>query len=391
MIKEIDKLNSDIRISHFVGLSGVGGVQKNFSEYIKLEITNGNSRKHKVYTIGKVDKQYQFDIKILNILKIKNLVLLMLDLISKNKIVHFYNNLTSLKVAFFLFFIPTKNLIAHERGAAWNLPSKYGFILRFIALKSNLILANSKATKILLNRKFGISEDKVKVLHNGINVSSNCNKNLFKKTENFFFIGFIGRLDTPKGVHVLIDAINNLKNENIKLIIAGDGPLMSILTDKVDKVDKVQFVGRISDVYAFFNKIDLLIVPSIREPLGNVCIEAGLCKVPVLASYVDGIPEIITNNFNGELIKPKKPVLFIHGRNYLPLPEYVVNPDNYELISPMQVDSIELADKILELSSSPKKLLKYADESYRNIVANFSIESYTEKLNNIYLELIKLK
>ena len=70
MIKEIDKLNSDIRISLFVGLSGVGGVQKNFSEYIKLEITNGNSRKHKVYTIGKVDKQYQFDIKILNILKI---------------------------------------------------------------------------------------------------------------------------------------------------------------------------------------------------------------------------------------------------------------------------------------------------------------------------------
>ena len=49
----------------------------------------------------------------------------------------------------------------------------------------------------------------------------------------------------------------------------------------------------------FFKQINLLIVPSIREPFGNIILEAGICKVPVIASCIDGIPEIIDNNVNG--------------------------------------------------------------------------------------------
>jgi glycosyltransferase involved in cell wall biosynthesis len=387
------KLDSDVRVCHFVGLSGVGGVQKNFSEYMKLEIINSNEYKHTIYTIGKVDDQYQFSTNILNILKLRNLVLLMFDLASKTKIIHFYNNLTSLKVAFFLFFLPTKNLIVHERGSAWNLPSKYGFILRFIAWKSDLILANSRATKILLEEKFGIPKDKIKVIYNGVNILTDCKKKLSQKKENekTFYIGFIGRLDTPKGVHVLIDAMHHLKNENLKLIIAGDGPLRQELVNRAKNLKSIQFVGRVNDPYKFFNKIDLLVVPSIREPFGNVCIEAGLCKVPVLASYVDGIPEIIENYTSGELIKPVRPVSHLGGKNSLPLPEYVVDPVNCKLIKPMQINPSELADKILLLSNSPKTLSKYANTLQKNIVNNFSIEHYAVKLHNIYLELMGAK
>ena len=383
-----NKLDSGVRVCHFVGLSGVGGVQRNFSEYIKLEIISGNKHKHTIYTMGKVDGQYQFSINILNILELKNLIYLIFDLISKSKIVHFYNNLTSLKVAFFLFFIPVTNLIVHERGSAWNLPSKRGFILKFIAWKADLILANSMATKVLLKKKFSIPKNKIKVIYNGVNTSSiNFKKKLFKNEETFV-IGFIGRLDTPKGVHVLISAMHNLKHENIKLIIAGDGPLRQELVNRVRNLKSVQFVGRVSDPYDFFNTISLLVVPSIREPLGNVCIEAGLYRVPVLASYIDGIPEIIDNYVSGELIKPTQPAFASDVINSMPIPEYVVNPIDHELIHPMQLDSSELADKILLLSMNPNKLSQYANKLHENIINCFSMESYRKNLNNVYLDMV---
>jgi glycosyltransferase involved in cell wall biosynthesis len=385
--KMTNKLDSDVRVCHFVGLSGVGGVQRNFSEYMKLEIISGNEYKHTIYTLGRVDDQYQFSTNILNILELRNLVSLIFDLISKSKIVHFYNNLTSLKVAIFLFFIPVTNLIVHERGSAWNLPSKRGFILRFIVWKSDLILANSMATKTLVEKKFGISKNKIKVIHNGVNTSISFKKKSLENEETFF-IGFIGRLDTPKGIHVLISAMHNLKHENIKLIIAGDGPLRQELVNRVRNLKSVQFIGRVSDPYDFFNTISLLVVPSIREPLGNVCIEAGLYRVPVLASYIDGIPEIIDNYVSGELIKPTQSVLASDVANSIPVPEYVVNPIDHELIQPMQIDPSELADKILLLSKNPNKLSQYANKLHKNIINCFSIEHYRKNLNNVYLDMV---
>ncbi|MBT5400134.1 glycosyltransferase family 4 protein [bacterium] len=382
-----NKLDSDIRVCHFVGLSGVGGVQRNFSEYMKLEIISGNEYKHTVYTLGTVDDQYQFSTNILNILELKNLLSLIFDLISKSKIVHFYNNLTSIKVAFFLFFIPVTNLIIHERGSAWNLPSKRGFILKFIAWKSNLIITNSTATKTLVEKKFGISNSKIKVVYNGVNTSIISKKKLLENKETFF-IGFLGRLDTPKGIHTLISAMHNLKHENIKLVIAGDGPLRQDLMNRARNLNNVQFIGRVSNPHNFFNTISLLVVPSIREPLGNVCIEAGLYKVPVVASYIDGIPEIIDNYISGELIKPTQPVTDLGVENSIPMPEYVVNPIDHELTQPMQIDPSELADRILFLSKNPCKLSQYANKLHKNIINNFSIENYRKHLNNIYLGIL---
>ena len=385
-----NKLDSEVRVCHVVGLSGVGGVQRNFVEYIECALEQENNYTHKVYSNGKSDSQYNLPIKIYNIKNLINLFCLILDIISRRKIVHFYNNLSSLKVAFLLLLIPVSNLIVHERGTSWNLPSKYGFILRFITWKSDLILANSNATKFLLEKKFRLSKNKIKVLYNGVNTSVKLKKKLTKTKEkdSYFYIGFIGRLDTPKGVHVLVEAMHKLANNNIKLIVAGDGPLRKELEKQSENLNNIRFVGRINDPYKFFDKVSLIVVPSIREPFGNVCIEAGLCRTPVLAANIDGIPEIITNYITGELIKPTRSVLLSSSRNALPLPEYVVDPINNELIKPMQIDSSELADKILLLSNSPKTLSKYSDKLYNNVLDHFGIESYTKKLHNIYSELI---
>ena len=69
---------------------------------------------------------------------------------------------------------------------------------------------------------------------------------------------------------------------------------------------KIKFVGNIIQPLNFIKNLDILVVPSIREPLGIVNIEAGLCKVPVIASNIDGIPEVIKHNYSGLLINTTK-------------------------------------------------------------------------------------
>ena len=68
--------------------------------------------------------------------------------------------------------------------------------------------------------------------------------------------------------------------------------------------------------------MDVIVVPSIREPLGNVIIETGFCKKPIIASNVDGIPEIIQDKINGILINPDKEITFSEiSENEVPLPK----------------------------------------------------------------------
>ena len=389
MKDNLNRNNKVIQVSHYVGLAGVGGVQSNFVEYMEFELKQANNCKHKVYTNGNVDSQYNLPINILNIRNLLNLFSLIIDIVSRDKIVHFYNNLSSPKVALLLLILPVSNLIIHERGTAWNLPSKYRFLLRFTAWKATLILANSKATKIILEKKFYISGTKIKIIHNGINTSIRCNKNTATtKFMDTFYIGFIGRLDTPKGVHILIEAMQYLTDKNIKLIIAGDGSLRDKLKIQAKSLNNIKFIGRVKNPLKFLAKIHLLVVPSIREPFGNVCIEAGLCKVPVLASNIDGISEIIENYVTGELIKPTKPISFETTVGAIPVPEYVVDSTTQQLILPMQIDPFELAERIIALSQDPERLSQYAEKLHKKVTNYFSISRYAKELRIIYLDLV---
>jgi glycosyltransferase involved in cell wall biosynthesis len=175
-----------------------------------------------------------------------------------------------------------------------------------------------------------------------------------------------------------------LTKHNINLFIAGNGDLECSLRKQSANLKNTFFVGRKSDPYSFISSLDLLVVPSIREPLGNVCLEAGLCNVPVLASNVDGIPEIIENKVSGELICPTDYLIIDTSNSHVPIPEFVVDPCKKKLSIPKQINSKTLAKKILKLSNSPKLLEKYGDNLNEKIVKHFSIENYTDKLHSIY-------
>jgi glycosyltransferase involved in cell wall biosynthesis len=113
----------------------------------------------------------------------------------------------------------------------------------------------------------------------------------------------LGRLHPNKGFDLLLDAF--ALTRGISLWIAGDGPLrqqLERLTTRLGLTERVRFLGWRDDVPALLAQADLLVCPSLHEPLGNVVIEAWSAGLPVVATASDGPTGLITDGENGILV-----------------------------------------------------------------------------------------
>ena len=305
-------------------------------------------------------------------------------LTSKNYIIHFYNNLGSNTVNKLLNFLPSSNIIFHERGSAWNAKDEDIKVYKNNASKAKIILVNSLASKIMLIKRFGIDEKKIKLIYNGfLSKSFNFLPKNNKRYSERFSVGYIGRLDSPKGVHVLIESAKQLTNYDF--FIAGKGVLENVLKELSKNYKNINFLGSVKEPLEFISKMDTIVVPSIREPLGNTIIEAGYCKKSVIASNIDGISEIITDQFSGILIDPDKEISFDQITNEaVPFPVAVVDPKKKELQKPKEIDSIKLCDSIsfLALNSNIREL--YGKNLHKTVTEKFNIENYYQTLEDLY-------
>jgi len=127
-------------------------------------------------------------------------------------------------------------------------------------------------------------------------------------------IGYVGALRKCKGPHLLIEAIPYILKEikNITFLIVGDGPLRETLKRMIKEYNiekNVKMIGRVShsDLTYYYNQMRLLVVPSFTEGLPAVILEAMACGVPVLATPVGGIADIIYDGENGFLLKSNHP------------------------------------------------------------------------------------
>jgi glycosyltransferase involved in cell wall biosynthesis len=119
----------------------------------------------------------------------------------------------------------------------------------------------------------------------------------------------LSRFVDIKGHDVLLEAWARVAGQmnNAYLILAGDGPLKDSLVQQAQRLkidERVRFVGHIPDVRPVLWNADLLVFPSRAEPLGMVTLEAMASDVPVIASRVGGIPEIIEHEQSGLLVEP---------------------------------------------------------------------------------------
>ena len=165
---------------------------------------------------------------------------------------------------------------------------------------------------------FGIPDGTISIIPNGIDfIRFNpgdkfvCRKALGLATDKLIILT-VGNLITLKGHKFLIDAIPALisSQSNLQFIFVGDGEYRGALENQAKKLniaDNVYFVGQqlVSQIPLWLNSADIFVHPSLSEGTPNSVIEAMACKLPVLATTVGDIPNIIEDEKDGFLIPPK--------------------------------------------------------------------------------------
>ena len=161
------------------------------------------------------------------------------------------------------------------------------------------VFAVNNQTKELINNFF--KNKKAFLLPNCIKID---NKKYLQKTKSKdIVIGAMGRFVTKKGFDLLIQVIQMYQeNQKVKLLIAGDGPLMHSYKRLIKNNKNIQLLGWVKDKERFFSKIDIFCIPSKIEPFGIVILEAMARGIPVISTRCHGPLDIIKNNKNGILI-----------------------------------------------------------------------------------------
>lgn len=190
---------------------------------------------------------------------------------------------------------------------------------RLGAKLSKKIIANSNAVKEFVIQQEKISPSKIEVILNGIDLNSfHKSKEVFDLRKEFglskdhFIIGTIGTISEKKGQRYLIKAAREILNvfSQSRFIFVGNGPLeneLRKLTNTLSLSDKVVFTGLRQDVTAILSMIDIFCLPSIYESCPNVILEAMACGLPVVATNVGGVSEIVINEEIGTLVPSKDP------------------------------------------------------------------------------------
>ncbi|ACM21308.1 glycosyltransferase [Geotalea daltonii FRC-32] len=176
------------------------------------------------------------------------------------------------------------------------------------------IIAVSDAVKSGLE-KCGIGADKITVIKN-IPAVSSCRSPVTTSARSKLgippqakLVGFIGRLEKVKGGAQFIDAaLSALETRSdLYFIIIGDGSQKAVLEESVAKSGHsahFRFAGFISDPTEVFSSLDLYVLSSLDEGIPLTVLEAMCLGVPVIATRVGGVPEVISDGINGILLPP---------------------------------------------------------------------------------------
>jgi len=180
---------------------------------------------------------------------------------------------------------------------------------------SVVVLSNDMAQQLL---RISNSNFEYTVIPNGLNnifLGELTDKKYLRQKhgydDSYYIITTVSVLRPIKGVEYLIDAFHNpvINDGNTLLLIVGDGESKNNLEGlkKQYNLTNLIFLGAktSTQIKEILTLSDLFVLPSLSESFGLVNIEAMSCGLPVVASNVGGIPEIVTPTVNGELVAPR--------------------------------------------------------------------------------------
>jgi glycosyltransferase involved in cell wall biosynthesis len=178
--------------------------------------------------------------------------------------------------------------------------------------------------------------------------------------DNPKIIGVVGRLSQEKGQQTFIEAAQKVHQimPDVMFWIIGDGDLreeLEALTRRLRLSECIHFWGQRKDAVDLISKMDLLVIPSIREGLPTVVLEGYAKGVPVLGTNVDGINELVEPGKTGWLVPAMNP--------------------------------IAMAESIIDALNDKEKLVSFSQKG-REYARQFTIENAAEQYLKLYSELL---
>jgi len=237
------------------------------------------------------------------------------------------------------------------------------FILKYAP---KIVFVSSKMKQKFLNKN--IKEGHLEVIDNGIPIEKFDGRAQRQSTRSSLglrdddcAIVIVGRLSREKGHEIFLKAaVEVLKNtQHVKFIIVGDGPLRKKLEQEICDLNlsgRILFTGIREDMPAIYAACDILVNSSHSEGLPMTILEAMASRLPVIATQVGAVGEVIRSQENGILLQPG--------------------------------DEHQLALGMMALARDNEKCRRFAEIAYQDVCARFSDTGMARKYKQVYEEVL---
>ena len=213
-------------------------------------------------------------------------------------------------------YLATRKTAIPVVSTCHNWPSRklkvrlYYWLDRAVLRNFDRIAAVSDSVARLL-RKFGISNSRLEVIYNGIDVDRFAQPQRAvdgSAASVDFKVGVIGRLVPEKGHHYLLKALQQLANPRVMLIIVGEGPEQESIWNHALELGiskQVFFGGHRNDMPEVYASLDAVVLPSVTEGMPMAILEAMAAGKPVIATAVGSVETVVKHGVTGLLIEPR--------------------------------------------------------------------------------------
>ena len=280
-----------------------------------------------------------------------------------------YEGVTMAAINGFIKKVPV--VILEETSDPQNRSAKADFLLRIFSWTADRFIAIAPNVADYLINTAKIDSKKVITINNGVEIPRGVSPEEIKNLRNQyhvkptdFVIGTVGRLfDDHKKITDIIAAIKMVENvDNLKLLIVGSGRDEELIKQKAIDLgvqDKVIFTGYQFDTAPFYKLMNVFCIASQREGFGLVAAEAMLHRLPVIATKVGGLQNVVVHDETGILIKPNQPK--------------------------------DIALAVSKLYNDPQLLDSFAEKGFKRAMDKYTEERYVKEVINLYSELLKSK
>jgi glycosyltransferase involved in cell wall biosynthesis len=238
----------------------------------------------------------------------------------------------------------------------------YVAVERYGASLSDALIAVADLNKREVIERKVAPPEKITTIYSGIDLErfSACSTDRNEICRRFGLdpelpiVGMIGRLSTQKAPLDFVKAAKLVLQSlpDVQFIMVGDGPMAQEVEEAIGSEHRIKILGFMEDVTEIFAILDVFALASLWEGLGRALTEAMIMNVPVAATDVGGVPELVIHKETGLLSSPQ--------------------------------DFAQLAENIIWLLNHPEEARKMSDRAYDRVVPAFSGQYMVEQIEALY-------